>query len=113
MQVKIREKEGIVIFDLEGKIISGDSIKLKRLIDEQITLSGDTPKLLFNFAKVSMLDSSGLGAVIVAHLSTRRKRGRAGTIHVGTSIRNLFEMSKSITVLEHFDSEEQAIESLR
>ena len=36
MQVNIRKKEGVVIFDLEEKIIGNNSLKLRKLIDKQI-----------------------------------------------------------------------------
>ena len=113
MRVNIHEKEGIVIFELEGKITIGESVDLKRLVDEQIAASGSAPKLLFNLDRVSALDSSGLGVLIAAHLSVGRKEGRIGVINISANIRNLLVMAKLIAVLEHFDSEEQAIDSLR
>ena len=113
MQVTIRKREGVVIFDLSGKIIGNDSVELKKMIDEQIAAATDAPKLLFNLSAVSLMDSSGLGTLIVAHLSVSRKNGRIGVIHLSTGIRNLLVMAKLITVLEYFASEAEAIQSLR
>ena len=112
MQVNIREKEGVVIFDLEGKIIGSDSVELKKVIDERIVASSGAPKFLFNLSGVSMVDSSGLGALIGSHLSVARKGGRIGVINVSTGIRNLLVMARLITVLERFESEAEAIKSL-
>ena len=41
MNVNIRKKEGVTIFDIEGRIIGSDSLALKHIIDEQINASED------------------------------------------------------------------------
>ena len=113
MQVNVREEEGVVVFDLEGRIVGHHSVELKEAIDQYVRGSADAPKLLFNLSEVPMMDSSGLGTLLAAHVSVRRDGGRIGVIHVGDHIRNLLVMARIITVLEHFDSEAEAIESLR
>ena len=113
MQVNIRKTEGVVLFDLSGKIIGNDSVELKKMIDEQIAAATDAPKLLFNLSAVSMMDSSGLGTLVGAHLSVGRKNGRIGVINIAKNISNLLVMAKLITVLERFESEAEAIERLR
>ena len=110
--MNIRNPAGVVILDLKGKIIGNDSVELKRIIDEQMAAATDAPKLLFNLSGVSMMDSSGLGTLIGAQLSVGRRNGRIGVIHLGHQIRSLLVMAKLITVLERFESEEEAIQSL-
>ena len=113
MDLNTRTNQGIAVFDLGGRIIGGDSVELKKAIDEAIANAGDAPKLIFNLAELSMMDSSGLGTIIGAHVSVARKGGRIGVISVGAGIRNMLVMAKLITVLEHFDSEDQAVEGLK
>ncbi len=113
MKLDMRRTEGVIIFQLDGKIVDTDSLKLKKMVDEYIASSHEAPKLLLDLSGVSMMDSSGLGTLIGAHLSIRRKGGRMGVINVGTNIRNLLVMAKLTTVLEHLDSEAEAIESFR
>ena len=103
MQVDICEEEGVIVFDLEGRIIGRHSVEMKEAIDQYIRGSTDVPKLLFNLSEVPMIDSSGLGTLLAAHVSVRRDGGRIGVIHVGDHIRNLLVMARIIAVLEHFD----------
>ena len=79
MNLDVRRVEGIIVFDLDGKIIGRDSVKLQETIDEYIASSLETPKLLFNLSGVSMMDSSGFGVLISAQSAVKRKEGRIGT----------------------------------
>ena len=113
MNVNIREKDGVVILDIQGKIIGSDSLELKRIIDEQIASKGEGEvKILLNLAKVPMMDSSGLGVLVAAYTSVQRKKGRIALINLGKSINNLIVMAKLITIFERYDSEEEAIAAL-
>jgi anti-sigma B factor antagonist len=113
MEINTRQVEGVAILDLEGKVIGRDSLQLKQAIDDVIASSAGAPKLLFNLGGVTMMDSSGVGTLIGAHLSVARKGGRIGVINVGSNIRSLLVMARIITVLQHFNSEEEAIKSLQ
>ena len=104
MQVDVCEEEGVIVFDLEGRIVGRHSVELKEAIDQYIRGSADVPKLLFNLSEVPMMDSSGLGTLLAAHISVRRDGGQTGVIHVGNHIRNLLVITRIITVLEHFDN---------
>ena len=113
MEIRTRQVEEVTVFDIEGRVIGRESVQLKQAIDDVITSSASAPKLLLNLADVSMMDSSGVGTLVGAHLSVGRKGGRIGVVNVGTNIRSLLVMARIITVLEHFDSEEEAIKALQ
>ena len=111
MKVNTRKAKGIVIFDFRGKIIGNDGIQIQKQIEEQ-SLTLGTPKFLFNFANVSMMDSIGLEALLEAHRQATCQGGRIGVINLGKNIRQLLVLTKLITVFERFDSEAKAIASL-
>lgn len=111
MKVNIRKTKDVVILDLRGKVTGGDGMQIQEWISQQIATSG-APKFLLNLADVSMMDSIGLGALVDAHCSAKGKGGRIGVINVGKNIRNLLVITRLIIVLEHFDSEVRAVESL-
>ncbi len=113
MNVNIRERDGVTILDIQGKIIGSDSLDLKRIIDEQIASSAEgEAKLLLNLAKVPMMDSSGLGVVVAAYTSVQRKKGRIGLLNLGKSINSLIVMAKLITIFERYNSEDEAIAAM-
>ena len=113
MKVNIRETDRIVIFDLRGKISGNDDVELKKLVNNQIAAVSGKPKFLFNFADVTGMDTNGFEAIVGARLAVERKGGRVGAINVGANIHNLLVVSRLTTTFEHFDTEAQAIESLR
>ncbi len=111
MNVNIRQRDGVIILDIQGRIIGPDSLDLKRIIDEQIASSEGEPKLLLNLAKVPMMDSSGLGVVVAAYTSVRRQNGRVALLHLSKSTKQLIVMAKLIMIFDTYDDEDEAVAS--
>ena len=112
MEIDIRHKDGVVIIKPRGKLIGDAAVEFKKIIDEQIARLGDSPRLLFDFADVDMMGSSGLGALMAAHVMVQRQKGFAALINVGQNVQNLMVRSRLLDTFEHFDSEAEAIEAL-
>ncbi len=113
MAVDIRQRDDVVILKPSGKIIGRAVRDLSKAINEESAKASDSPKFLFDFADVSMMDSSGLGTLMGAHVSIAKKGGRIAVINVGEkNIKNLIIRSRLISTFEHFDSEDEAIAAL-
>lgn len=114
MIVNIREREGITIHDIEGKIIGPDSFKLKEVIDERIKSQPEGgARILLNLEKVPAMDSSGLGAIIAMHTSVQRKNGRIALLNAGKGIRSIIVMAKLMNMFDRYDNEDEAITALK
>lgn len=111
MTTKIRQQNGIVILEPNGKIMGTSVSELKEVISPQIEAS-DTPRILINFEHVNRVDSSGLGALMVVRAAVARKKGRVGVINVSKQIKNLIVLSRLVSLFEHFDSEADAVSAL-
>lgn len=112
MAVNVRHREGVVILELSGKIFGTAALEFKRVFDEQIASCTGTPKFLVDFAHVTIMGSSGLGALTGAYVAVDKKGGLVAIMNVGTNIQNLMIRSKLVEQFEPFDSEEEAIEAL-
>ena len=112
MAVNVRRREGVVILELSGKIFGPAALEFKRVFDEQIANCTGTPKFLVDFAHVTIMGSSGLGALTGAHVTVEQKGGLVALVNVGMNIQNLMIRSKLVEQFEPFDSEEEAIEAL-
>jgi anti-sigma B factor antagonist len=112
MAVNVRQENGVIIFEPTGRLIGRGINELRDAINEHLTDDIETPKLLFNFAGVSTVDSSGLGVLMSTHLSVTQKKGRIAVINVSNSIKNLIIRSRLISTFEHFHSEDVAIAEL-
>lgn len=114
MTVNIREKEGVTIFDIGGKIIGSDSIELKEIIKEKIeSIPEGEAKLLLNLEDVPMMDSSGLGVVVGAYTSVQRRNGKIALLNAGKNIKSLIVMAKLMTIFDRYDDEDEAIAALK
>jgi len=113
VKINVREREGVTILDIEGKIMGHDALELKRVIDEILASKGEGEvKLLLNLEKVPMMDSSGLGVIVAAYTSVQRKKGKIALLHLGKSINNLIVLAKLTTIFDRYDDEDRAVAEL-
>lgn len=114
MNINTRQKEGVTVLDIEGRIIGSESVALKNIIAEEIggAETGDV-KMLLNMKHVQAMDSSGLGIVIAAYTSVQRRGGRIALLNVGGNINSLIVISKLFTIFDRYDDEEEAIQSFQ
>ena len=114
MNVEIRQKEGVTVLDIDGRIIGSESLALKNIIDEEMGSAEDGEvKMLLNMKHVRAMDSSALGIVIAAYISVQRRGGRIALLNVSGSINSLIVMSKLLTIFDRYDDEDDAIESFQ
>ena len=111
MSVKIREKDGVIVFDLAGEIRLSDDFTpaLQRHVAEQ--LAEGKPDILLNFAKVDFIDSYGIGDIVASYLAVKEHKGRLKLSGLSPKIWLIFHYSGLTRILEIFDSEEKAIQS--
>ena len=112
MAVNVRHREDVVILELSGKIFGPAALEFKRVFDEQIASCTRTPKFLVDFAHVTILGSSGLGALTGGYVSVEQQGGLVALMNVGPNIQNLMIRSKLVEQFEPFDNEDEAIEAL-
>ncbi len=112
MAVNVRQREGVIILELSGKIFGTAALEFKRVFDEQIASCKGAPKFLIDFADVTIMGSSGLGALTGGYISVEQKGGLVALINIGTNIQNLMIRSRLVDQFEPFDNEDQALEAL-
>jgi anti-sigma B factor antagonist len=113
MIVNIRERDGVTIPEIEGRIVGPESHKLKDIINEQIKSKPEGGvRILLNLEKVPAMDSSGLGAIIAMYTSIKRKNGIMALLNAGKRIRSIIVMAKLMNIFDRYDNEEEAIAAL-
>ena len=111
MNTEIRQQNGVSILEPNGRIMGPSAVELREVFVAHIE-SSDSPRILINFDKVNMIDSSGLGALLEARALTIRKKGRIGVVHVSKGIKNLVALSRLVSMFENYDSEDAAVSAL-
>ncbi|HEV2983804.1 MAG TPA: STAS domain-containing protein [Vicinamibacterales bacterium] len=110
MQITQREVRGVVILDLEGRLVLEDGVP--PFVERMNTLSHRAGmRILLNFDKVTYLDSAGVGAVAWKYVTVRKRNGDVKLLNLRSKSHNVLMTTKLLTVLESFESEDVAIDS--
>jgi anti-sigma B factor antagonist len=110
LEISHREREGIALLDLKGRITIGDEASAFRAAVEKIAVRPD-PRLLLNMLDVDYVDSTGLGAMVVCSMRLKNANGVAKLVNVNRRNIELIVMTKIDSMFEVFDDETDAINS--
>jgi anti-sigma B factor antagonist len=110
LEIQQREREGITILDLSGRITVGpEATKLRETVTQ---LSAEGKKnLVLELSKVDFIDSTGLGALVICATSLRKSGGAVKLVNLNRRNIELLVMTKLATVFEIFSDEQDAISS--
>ena len=110
MRITTRQINDVTILDLNGKItICTGDIALRQALSEALVAAARN--LLVNMARVTMIDSSGIGELVSGYTTTANHGGRLKLCSLPPKVSDILEITQLITVFEVFDSEQEAIES--
>ena len=112
LQIAERQAGDVTILDLWGQITLGETSEalrseISRLVDE------GKKKILLHMAGVGQVDSSGLGNLVACFTSVQRKGGELKLVKLSERIQDLMLMTKLLTVFDVYNTEEQALDSLK
>jgi len=110
--VKVRRLDDVAILDLSGRITMGEGTLILRDHIQKLLNAGDR-KFLLNFGDVDYIDSSGLGELVTSFTTVRNKDGQLKILNLTRRVQDLLQITKLLTVFEGFDSEAEALKSLK
>ncbi|HUI77347.1 MAG TPA: STAS domain-containing protein [Bryobacteraceae bacterium] len=110
LDITQREREGVTILDLKGRITVGDEAGNLREKVSALNQQG-VKNIVFNLAGVDYIDSTGLGALVVSATSLRKNEGNVKLLNLNRRNIELLVMTKLATVFEIFNDEQDAINS--
>jgi anti-sigma B factor antagonist len=107
MQIRQRHIGPVVCLDLEGRLVLNyQEGSLRETVND--LLSQSHRQIVLNLKDVSLIDTSGLAAMIAVKLAAQRTGGDIKLLHLPTRIYNLLVVTRLITVFDVFESEEEA-----
>ena len=110
LTIEQREKEGIIILDLEGHLTLGAEDQLFRQKLQDLRRER-TQNVIVSLEHVSKLDTAGLGSLVFCALTFRESGGRLVVLHPESSHANLADVLRLDTELETYTDELSAINS--
>ena len=113
MQIDQKMAGDVMVVHITGDITlnQGGDVLLKDKI--QSLLHQGRKDILFNLADVAYVDSSGLGAIMMAYTTVTREGGTLKLANITRKLQDLLSITKMLTVFETFDSEEEALRSYK
>jgi len=110
LDIQQREREGIIILKLDGRITMGAEASLLR---DKIAALNDagTRNVVLEMAEVNYIDSTGLGALVMCATSLRKNQGNLKLLNLNRRAAELLVMTKLATVFEIFNDEQDAVDS--
>ncbi|HYG64635.1 MAG TPA: STAS domain-containing protein [Thermoanaerobaculia bacterium] len=110
MKVNLRQREGVTILDLKGKITIGTGdIALRNAVQDAV--NGGATQVVINLADVSTIDSSGVGELVSAYTTATNRGARLKLTNLPPKITDVLTITQLITVFDVYDTEDEAVRS--
>ncbi len=110
LDIQRREREGIAVLDLNGRITVGEEAGKLRDTLQELALSG-VRNIILNLQQTDYIDSTGLGALVVCFTTLRKLGGRMKLENLNRRNVELLVFTKLTTVFEIFNDEQDAVNS--
>ena len=101
---------GIVILDLKGRLVVGETNTLVREALRKVVEAGTT-NVILNLAGVDYIDSTGLGTLVICYTTLKKSGGAAKLLNLTRRNLDLLVLTKLTTVFDVFNDEQDAVNS--
>lgn len=106
-----REENGIVIFELEGKIMGTQHDNYLILDKVYEYIQQNKFRMVMDFKNVDWLNSRGIGICITTATAMRNRDGDLKLACLNEKVRSLLDKMRMFKVFEEFPSVEEAVKS--
>ncbi len=102
----------VTVLDMDGNIrIGGSNVALKKAIQNLVAEGRN--QIVLNLARVTYIDSSGLGELISSHVTSNHKGGQIKLLNLTQRFHELMTNTKLITIFDVYTDESEAIGSFK
>jgi anti-sigma B factor antagonist len=109
LEIQRREKEGVTILDLKGRLVVGGANLLRERVNEEVV--NTKIQLILNLKEVDYIDSTGLGTMVICYTTLQKTGGGLKLVHLNRRNIELMLLTKLSTVFEIFGEEQEAVNS--
>ena len=105
-----QEIDGVTVVTLDGRIVLGEETNKLRESVKGLVSQGKK-KVVLDMKNVTMIDSSGLGALVAAYSSAKSGGVSLRLCNLGAHFNQLLQITKLLTVFEVSRTQEEAVRS--
>jgi anti-sigma B factor antagonist len=110
MKTNERRAGDVTIVDVEGRIVFGDGEEeFRRAVTG--AMEAGRMDLVINMAEVPYVDSAGISQLVRTFVTTSTRGGHMKLLKLTRGVRDLLTITRLLTVMESFESEEEAVKS--
>jgi anti-sigma B factor antagonist len=109
LEINQREREGIVLIDLKGRITAGAEVGAFRSAVDQASTAA--PRVILNLQLVDFIDSTGLGGMVMCGTRLSKAGGAMKLTFLNRRNMELLVLTKLDTIFEIFNDETDAVNS--
>ncbi len=110
LKITNRDVDGVAVLALDGRITLGEETgKLRETVKN--LLAEGRKKIVLNMNGVTLIDSSGLGALVAAYSSAKSGGAAMRLSNLGSHLNQLLQITKLLTVFEVSSTEGDAVRS--
>ena len=102
--------DGVRVMELSGEMTGSDTSGRLRSRLKEVLANGDT-QLVIDLARVSFVDSAGLGALVAGLTTARNQGGNLKLAKVARQFREQLIITKLVTVFEVYDTVDEALKA--
>ena len=111
MQIKFSKRGSTVIVSIIGELDHHSAEYIRNKVDSEM-LKSTTKNVVFDFSKVSFMDSSGIGTIIGRYKNIQKLNGKTAIVNMNTQIKRIFEMSGLLRIIPAYESVDAALTEL-
>jgi anti-sigma B factor antagonist len=110
LEITQREREGITILEMKGRITAGKEAAALREKCAELQAAQVT-NVILNMAEVEYIDSTGLGALVICATTAKKNGGSVKLVNLSPRNIELLVMTRLSTAFETFNDEQEAVNS--
>jgi anti-sigma B factor antagonist len=111
LKLETRTANGMTVIVCHGRIMFGEEANALRDTLKQVL--SNTNKVVVNLSDVNHIDSGGMGTLVGICSSARKSGADIKLAGLGKRLRDVLRTTKLATILEVYDTEEEAIAAIQ
>ena len=109
LDIKDREREGVILLTMKGRLTVGESNRLREIVTEKI--HGGHLNIILDLGETDYIDSTGLGSMVICYTTAKKAGGMVKLLHLNKRNVELLILTKLHTIFEVFSDEQDAVNS--
>ncbi|MSV35519.1 MAG: anti-sigma factor antagonist [Bryobacterales bacterium] len=109
LEIIEREREGVTILGLKGRVTVGEVTPVREKI--AALLAAGRPRIVLDLADVDYIDSTGLGNLVISFTQVKKAGGGLKLMNLNKRNVELLALTRLHTVFEVFGDEVNAVNS--